>query len=138
MPLLPNPEQFYANVWQLVRQVPHGRLTTYGQIAKMIAPPEGITAEEYKTYGSRWVGNAMRACPPDVPWQRVINAQGKVSARSSTKHVNLQQQILEREGIVFSESGKVDFARVRWEGPDASWLLENGFEFEQGLFGPLF
>ena len=98
MPLLPNPEQFYANVWQLVRQVPHGRLTTYGQIAKMIAPPEGITAEEYKTYGSRWVGNAMRACPPDVPWQRVINSQGKISDRPGA---HKQRQLLETEGIQF-------------------------------------
>ncbi|MFT7585742.1 MAG: alkylated DNA nucleotide flippase Atl1, partial [Cellvibrionaceae bacterium] len=53
---LPNEQEFYNQVWTNVRQVPYGQVATYGQIAKLIGVPEGVTAEEYKIYGSRWVG----------------------------------------------------------------------------------
>ncbi len=127
-------QPLYQRVYAVVKQIPLGKVATYGQIAKIVAGPAQTV-----TCTPSMVGYAMAALPfeSDVPWQRVINSQGKVSARSSTQHVNVQQQILEREGIVFSESGKVDFAQVRWEGPDVGWLLEHGFEFEQGLFGPM-
>ena len=65
----PNPQDYYEQVWHLVRQVPYGKVVTYGQIAQMIPPPEGLDPQEYKAFGSRWVGGAMAACPADVPWQ---------------------------------------------------------------------
>jgi methylated-DNA-protein-cysteine methyltransferase-like protein len=72
---------FYATVWKIARQIPAGRVYTYGQIAALIPTPEGITPDDYKTYRARWAGSAMAAYPPDVPWQRVINAQGKIPRR---------------------------------------------------------
>ena len=114
IPTLPNPQKYYQQVWQLVRQVPHGRLTTYGQIAKMIPPPDGIDPQDYKAFGSRWVGHAMAACPPDLPWQRVINAQGKISNRPGAQK---QRQLLESEGIQFVND-KVKLATYRWPVSD--------------------
>ncbi len=51
-----------------------------------------------------------------VPWQRVINAQGRVSARSEPGWEGFQRHLLEEEGVVFNERGAVDLKRYRWEG----------------------
>jgi methylated-DNA-protein-cysteine methyltransferase-like protein len=108
----PNPDLYNEQVWALVRQIPHGKVATYGQIAQMILPPDGIAPPEYKAFSPRWVGDAMAACPNDVPWQRVINAQGKISERPGAQH---QRQRLEPEGIVFVND-KVDLKRYQWQG----------------------
>lgn len=109
----PNPQAFYEQVWNLVRQVPHGQVATYGQIAQMIPPPIGIDQQEYTALSPRWVGNAMAACPNDVPWQRVINSQGKISKRPGTAK---QRQLLEEEGVQFVKD-KVDLKLHLWRGP---------------------
>ncbi len=110
----PNPQEFNERVWQLVRQVPRGKVATYGQIALMLPPPEGIPFESYKAFGPRWVGGAMAACPDDVPWQRVINSQGKISERPGAEK---QRMLLEAEGIVFVKD-KVDLKKYGWHGLD--------------------
>jgi len=109
----PNPQAYYEQVWNLVRQVPHGRVVTYGQIAQMLPPPMGFEPQEYKAFGPRWVGDAMAACPDDVPWQRVINSQGKISKRPGAER---QRQLLEEEEIVFVKD-KVDLKVYQWRGP---------------------
>ena len=76
---------------------------------------------------ARMVGYAMAACPDDVPWQRVINAQGKVSPRADNYGTEVQRLRLLEEGVDFDADHKVDFAKVRWAGPDIAWLLEHGF-----------
>jgi methylated-DNA-protein-cysteine methyltransferase-like protein len=110
----PNPEQFNQRVWQLVRQVPHGRVATYGQIALMIPPPAGVDFDAYRAQAPRWVGSAMAACPDDVPWQRVINSQGKISERPGAQK---QRQLLEQEGILFVKN-RVDLKKYGWKGLD--------------------
>lgn len=100
---------FYEVVYQLVRQVPKGRVTTYGAIAAMAGNP----------MASRAVGYALRALPPgsDVPWQRVINAQGKVSPRGiGEREPLLQRHMLEKEGVVFDAEDRVDLRKFGWEG----------------------
>jgi methylated-DNA-protein-cysteine methyltransferase-like protein len=57
----------------------------------------------------------MAACPQDVPWQRVINSQGKISPRPGAAR---QRQLLEEEGIEFDERDKLDFKRFGWKAPD--------------------
>lgn len=109
----PNPQAYYEQVWNLVRQVPHGKVATYGQVAQMLSPPMGFDPKEYKAFGPRWVGEAMAACPSDVPWQRVINSQGKISQRPGAER---QRQLLEEEGIVFVKD-KVDLKVYQWRGP---------------------
>ena len=110
----PNPQQYYERVWQLVRQVPRGKVAIYGQIALMLPAPSGVDLEAYKAYGPRWVGGAMAACPEDVPWQRVINSQGKISERPGAEK---QRQLLEAEGIEFLKD-KVDLKKYGWHGLD--------------------
>jgi methylated-DNA-protein-cysteine methyltransferase related protein len=110
----PDPQQYYERVWHLVRQVPRGKVATYGQIALMLPVPNGVDLETYKAYGPRWVGGAMAACPEDVPWQRVINSQGKISERPGAEK---QRQLLEAEGIEFVKD-KADLKKYGWHGLD--------------------
>ena len=102
-------------VWDTVRKIPHGQVATYGQIAGLIQPPGGVKEQTYKAFGARWVGGAMAACPPDVPWQRVINAQGKISQRRGDGHIR-QRQLLEAEGLVFDERERINLKQYGWSG----------------------
>lgn len=110
----PDPLAFNLAVWDIVKKIPRGRVTSYGRIAAMIPLPDDVSAEEYRAAGARWVGSAMAACPDDVPWQRVINAQGKISQRRGGG-VLLQRQLLEEEGVVFDEHERVDLKKYGWD-----------------------
>jgi methylated-DNA-protein-cysteine methyltransferase-like protein len=114
--LPPEHERLYARIYAVVRQIPPGKVATYGQIAEIVGD---CTA--------RVVGYAMAAAPDDVPWQRVINAQGKVSPRADSWGTEVQRLRLQEEGIGFDAAHKVDLAAVRWAGPPLAWRLEHGF-----------
>lgn len=95
----------YEAIYAVVRQIPRGRVATYGQIAYFL---DRCTA--------RRVGYAMAALPAgsDVPWQRVINGQGRCSRRSCGDGHEEQRALLEREGVVFDARGRVDLQRYGW------------------------
>lgn len=80
----------------------------YGQIAELLKKP----------LSARAVGWAMRQCPDDIPWQRVVNAQGGISTDSlgDLPH-GLQRHLLEREGVRFGANGTLDLKRYRWTPP---------------------
>lgn len=129
----PEPKAFNLLVWEIVRQVPRGKVTTYGQIAAMLPPPGELNLREYETFGPRWVGGAMASCPEDVPWQRVINAQGKISLRDGASK---QHDLLVAEGVVFDERGRVDLAVYGWNGPSPEWLAAHGLNAPPPLGKP--
>ncbi len=118
----PNQQAYYEQVWILVRQIPRGKVASYGQIALMLPPPNGVEFEAYKAFGPRWVGGAMANCPDDVPWQRVINSQGKISERAGAER---QRQRLEEEGIMFVKD-KVDMKKYGWGGLDETDAPKQG------------
>ena len=103
---------FFQAVWDLVRQIPAGKVSTYGQIAARVPAPPGVSAEDFKALRARWVGQAMAECPGNVPWQRVINSEGKISPRPGAE---LQRQLLEAEGVVFDARGRVDLEKFAWQ-----------------------
>ncbi len=109
----PDPQAYYRQVWDLVRQIPRGRVATYGQIAKMIPPPNGVEIEAYAAFAPRWVGGAMAACPDDVPWQRVINSKGEISERAGAER---QRLLLEQEGVEFDAKNRIDLKKYGWKG----------------------
>jgi methylated-DNA-protein-cysteine methyltransferase-like protein len=109
----PDLKSFNQAVWDICKKIPSGKVTTYGRIAFMIPLPDDVGADEYKAAGARWVGAAMAACPDDVPWQRVINAQGKISERRGGGSLR-QRQLLEEEGVVFDEHDRVDLKKYGW------------------------
>lgn len=99
----------YAAIYSLVRQIPVGQVATYGSIARQV----GCTA--------RSVGFAMAALAEgnDVPWQRVINSQGKISPRTDGEGKLLQRTLLESEGIQFSQNEKVELKKYLWNAREA-------------------
>ena len=107
----------YEKIYRLVEQIPPGRVATYGQIASMVG---GCSA--------RQVGYALAATPDtlDIPWHRVINARGEISARGSGAGESLQRRRLVEEGVVFRR-GRIRFEEYGWDGPDWRWLEENGY-----------
>ena len=98
------PSPLYQSIYDLARQVPPGYVTTYGQIARL----SSCTA--------RTVGFAMAALPAgnDVPWQRVINSQGKVSPRTDGEGNILQRDLLEAEGVLFDQKGRISLSKQGW------------------------
>jgi methylated-DNA-protein-cysteine methyltransferase-like protein len=94
---------FARAVWRLVRRIPRGRVATYGQIAALLGRPRGARA----------VGWAMRHCPDDVPWHRVVNASGGISPRARMEGMVTQRLLLIREGVPLRR-GRVALARYRW------------------------
>lgn len=98
-------KSYRERVYEIVRQIPHGKVMTYGQIAIILG--EGYTA--------RTVGYVMHGADTEnVPWQRVINSQGACSTGKMTIPLNLQQSILESEGVVFNEKGRCDLKTYQW------------------------
>jgi methylated-DNA-protein-cysteine methyltransferase-like protein len=114
IPQLPPAQRtaFFKVVWAVVRQIPPGKVSTYGQVGGLVAHPAGVKDEDYKAFRGRWVGQAMAECPGDVPWQRVINSEGKISPRPGAE---LQRQLLEAEGVNFDARQRVDLARFGWK-----------------------
>ena len=100
-------ETAYERIYATIRMIPRGCVATYGQIADLAGLPGH----------ARQVGYALHSLPEgsDVPWQRVINAQGRVSPRSAPGWDELQQRILLDEGVVFGSTGRIDLDRFGWQ-----------------------
>jgi methylated-DNA-protein-cysteine methyltransferase-like protein len=94
-------------IYAVVRRIPRGRVATYGQIARLA----GLAGH------ARQVGYALAALPEDhdVPWHRVINAQGGVSPRAAPGWDDVQRQLLRREGVRFDGGGRTSLARYQWQ-----------------------
>ncbi len=101
--------KFYEAVYRLVRQIPRGRVMTYGQIATILGCPRAARAVGYAMHAS---GNR-----DDVPWQRVINSKGRISAKTEVERPLVQRMLLEAEGVVFDERDVCDLSVYIWEPP---------------------
>lgn len=120
----PDPKAYNERVYEICRAIPAGRVMAYGWIARLIPPPAGVDPGNYLRLSPRWVGGAMAACPEDVPWQRVINGQGRVSPRPGLGEL-VQRKLLEQEGVVFDAKERVDLDAYGWQPPPA-WLRARG------------
>lgn len=102
-----NSDNFFERVYEIVRQIPEGKVTSYGAIAKAIGAARS----------ARMVGWAMNASHnlEDVPAHRVVNRIGMLSGKHHFEGTNLMQQLLENEGIQVVDNQIIDFEKHFWE-----------------------
>ena len=119
---------YRERAYELVLRIPPGRVMSYGLVAKVL----GIG------YDARAIGNIMYATPNEdgrnIPWHRVLNAQGRCSTAGLTSPPDLQQRLLEGEGIVFNDKGHCDLDKYLWTPPEyeaESKPINQGSLFEQ-------
>src|SRR5882757_7960493 len=101
------PASNYQLIYATVRQIPKGRVATYGQVAQLAGLPRQ----------ARLVGYALNSLPSRsaVPWHRVVNAQGRISLRSTGAGHDVRQQLrLQREGVRFTLQGVIDLDKFQW------------------------
>lgn len=96
--------EFYEKVYALVREIPSGKVVSYGQIAWALGRPRA----------GRQVGRAMRCCDGKLPWQRVVMADGSVTGG---EWAEMRRALLKEEGVPFLPDGRVDLAACRYELP---------------------
>ena len=101
---------FFQKVYAVVRLIPKGKVSTYGQVARILFAPRA----------ARTVGWALNGLPERlaerVPWHRVINAEGRIS-NSGGRHGGAEEQLrrLKKEGIKFDKTGRCDLRKFLWE-----------------------
>ncbi len=102
-----NSDNFFERVYEIVRQIPEGKVTSYGAIAKALGAARS----------ARMVGWAMNASHnlEDVPAHRVFNRKGLLSGKHHFEGTNLMQQLLENEGIQVVDNQIIDFEKHFWE-----------------------
>lgn len=111
-----NQTTFRSQVYELVRRVPEGHVTTYGAIARALDAPRS----------ARMVGWAMSRCPDDISEvaHRVVNRFGELSGGWAWGHPEIMRAILEEEGVTFVGEYRVDLVRHFWD-PEAAWESPN-------------
>lgn len=99
----PDSSGFFSRAYEIIARIPYGKAASYGQIACMLGSPRA----------ARQVGWALRCSPEDLPWHRVLTADGSMG---KGRHSNLQKALLEGEGISFLPDGRADMNSCRWDG----------------------
>ena len=94
-------EPFFKRVYSIVEKIPYGKTISYGEIARLLGQPRA----------AKMVGWAMRCCPEDLPWQRVIMADGSITGG---EYADTRRALLESEGVPFLPDGRVNTEVSRW------------------------
>jgi methylated-DNA-protein-cysteine methyltransferase-like protein len=102
---------FYEQVWDIVKLIPKGRVTTYGAIAKALG----------SAGASRTVGYAMNACDKTLPAHRVVNRKGMLTGKAHFTPPSSMEERLQKEGIVIKNNTIVNFEKHFWD-PQQEWL----------------
>ncbi|MGB5362513.1 MAG: MGMT family protein [Aureibaculum sp.] len=102
-----NNDNFFERVYEVVRKIPYGKVTSYGAIAKYLGAARS----------ARMVGWAMNASHGDesIPAHRVVNRKGLLTGKHHFSGINLMQQLLENEGIIIKEAKIVNLESVFWD-----------------------
>lgn len=111
--------KLYDLIYAIVRQVPRGKVATYGQVARIAG-----------RCSAQMVGFALAALKASdeqaVPWQRVINAQGRISPHGFGMGTQVQRVLLEEEGVIFDLEGNIDLQQFGWDGILANPVRRRG------------
>jgi methylated-DNA-protein-cysteine methyltransferase-like protein len=118
-----HPKRLAEQVFEIVRQIPRGRVTSYGDIARALGDPRG----------ARQVGWAIAGSPADLdlPFHRVVNRDGFLSGGWAFGHPDVMKQRLLAEGVPFIDEYTVDMHRSRWAPGDESTSADEVNDLEQ-------
>ena len=121
--------EFSEKVFEIVRQVPYGKVTTYGQVAALMGRPQS----------GRYVGFALRNNPApvaeggDVPCHRVLFKDGSLCEGFAFGGPEVQREMLQTEGVTFVDDAHVDLSECLWDGRGADAQPDGppeGFDWE--------
>ncbi len=113
----------FEEIYRLVRRVPKGKVSSYGDIASMCR----------RDVSARTVGWAMSDAPPDVPWHRIVNSRGRLTiGRRSVALMDLQRSLLEAEGVTFVRFDQAIIEKHRWIPTHLSALQKKATPREHG------
>ena len=116
-----NARRDYQRIWNTIAAIPSGRVASYGQIGELAGFARG----------ARLVARALRYAPKEMnlPWHRVLNAQGKIAIPANSPSHKEQARRLVSEDVPFLR-GRVDMARYRWQ-PDLDEMMWGPLAFEE-------
>jgi len=109
---------FYEQVYAVVRMIPPGQVTTYGRIAAMLGSPNAARAVGYALRALKDTGDEPAYSA--IPWQRVVNSQGRISIQNREYGAQLQAQLLRSEGVTVSDDLRINLELFLWSG--LHWL----------------
>jgi methylated-DNA-protein-cysteine methyltransferase-like protein len=101
-------KDFFARVYEIARLIPHGRVTSYGAIARCIGSPQSA-----RMVG--WAMNQAHGQPDYIPAHRVVNRMGLLSGKHHFGGPRVMQELLECEGVRIEDDRVVDFENVFWD-----------------------
>ena len=104
----PQSYSFFENVWEVVRLIPRGRVSSYGAIARYLG-----TGKSARMVG--WAMNAAHGAKPKVPAHRVVNSQGLLTGMHHFKTPTLMQELLEKEKVKIKDTQVIDFKKLLWD-----------------------
>lgn len=108
------PPNFYEQVYAVVRRIPKGNVTSYGRIARMLGRDRAARAVGYALNALKDAAEDGRHA--DVPWQRVVNAAGRISIANREFSAAHQAELLRAEGVAVDEALYLDLEKYLWEG----------------------
>lgn len=107
---------FYEQVYRVVQRIPPGKVSSYGRIAAMLGRPNAARAVGYALSALRDAGSDAPYTSATVPWQRVVNSQGRISIQHREATANRQADLLRAEGVPVSNTLHIDLDAHLWEG----------------------
>lgn len=111
-------KNFYEQVYAVVRRIPRGKVTSYGRIAKMLGSPNAARAVGYALQALK--DKKGNPAYDDIPWQRVVNSQGRISIVNREFGAQLQAKLLREEGVNVSDDLQINLDLYLWAG--LHWL----------------
>lgn len=107
---------FYEQVYELVRQIPRGKVTSYGRVAQMLGRPNAARAVGYALSALK----DNKSEQTEVPWHRVVNSQGRITISNREHSADDQARRLRAEGIMVGDDLRINLDRYLWRG--LHWL----------------
>ena len=107
---------FYEQVYKVTQRIPAGKVTSYGRIAQMLGHPQAARAVGYALSALKNPDSHSSYTSATVPWQRVVNSQGRISIHHREQTAQKQARLLREEGVAVDESLRINLEKFLWEG----------------------